>query len=294
VEEHPDRRADEEVSVMEYDPKSGEYRVAATKKRLPRVQTVLFALTLLSTMFAGGVSYSISLIAILLTHEMGHYLMARRYRIPATLPYFLPMPFTIFGTFGAVIKMDGRRATRKQLFDVGVAGPLAGVVVAIPVTLIGIRLSRVVPEGFGAEQMISLGDSLLFMLLSRIAAGPVPEGSTLLLHPLAFAGWVGLFVTALNLLPIGQLDGGHVLYGLLGRKAAPIALAALGGFAILALMLSPGWLLLVFLLLYFGYRHPSALGEEVGLDSRRKGIGILTLILFIVAFTPIPISFTMP
>jgi len=287
--ENPERE-----TALEYDPRTGEYRPVRPSRPFPRTQAILFAFTLVSTALVGGVSYSVALLAILLTHEMGHYLMAKRHRIPATLPYFLPMPFTIFGTFGAVIKMDGRRATRKQLFDVGVAGPLAGVVVAIPVTLIGIRLSRVVPEGFGAEQMISLGDSLLFMLLSRIAAGPVPEGSTLLLHPLAFAGWVGLFVTALNLLPIGQLDGGHVLYGLLGRKAAPIALAALGGFAILALVLSPGWLLLVFLLLYFGYRHPSALGEEVGLDSRRKGIGILTLILFIVAFTPIPISFTMP
>ena len=284
----------ERDTTLEYDSDAGEYVPVRHPRPFPRTQTVLFAFTLLSTALVGGISYSLALLAILLTHEMGHYLMAKRHRIPATLPYFLPMPFTIFGTFGAVIKMDGRRATRKQLFDVGVAGPLAGVVIAIPITLIGIRLSRVVPEDFGAGQMLALGDSLLFLLLSRVAAGPVPEGKTILLHPVAFAGWVGLFVTALNLLPIGQLDGGHVLYGLLGRKAAPIALAALGGFAVLALVLSPGWLLLVFLLLYFGYRHPPALGEEIGLDKRRKWIGILTLLLFIAAFTPVPISFSMP
>ncbi|MBN1827516.1 MAG: site-2 protease family protein [Candidatus Eisenbacteria bacterium] len=284
----------ESETALEYDPRAGEYVPVRPRRPFPRIQAVLFTLTLLSTALVGGVAYSIALIAILLTHEMGHYLTARRHRIPATLPFFLPMPFTIIGTFGAVIKMDGRRATRKQLFDVGVAGPLAGTVVAIPITLIGIRLSRVVPDNFGAGEILSLGDSLLFLLLSRVANGPIPEGQTLLLHPIAFAGWVGLFVTALNLLPIGQLDGGHVLYGLLGRRAAPISLAVLGAFALLAVVYSPGWLLLVFLLLYFGYRHPPTLGEEVGLDTRRKWIGVLTLILFIAAFTPIPISFSIP
>lgn len=279
--------------LMEYDAARSEYVVRRARRPFPRTQSILFVLTLLSTMIVGGVAYALSLLAILLAHEMGHYLTARYHGIAATLPYFIPMPFTIFGTFGAVIRMDGRTATRKQLFDVGVAGPLAGTLVAIPVTLYGMRFSSVV-EGKATEGVLSLGDSILFTGLSRLVHGPMPEGSTLLLHPIAFAGWVGLFVTALNLLPIGQLDGGHVLYGLLGRGAARVSFVAFAGFALLALFASPGWLLLVFLLLYFGYRHPPALEEDVGLDARRKWIGAVTLILFFLAFTPVPISYSVP
>lgn len=279
---------------MEYDSSRGEYLSARPKRPFPKTQMILFGLTLVSTMVVGGIAYSVFLIAILLAHEMGHYLVARFYQIPATLPYFLPMPFTIFGTFGAVIRMDGRWATRKQLFDVGVAGSLAGTVVAIPVTAIGIALSNVVPEDLASEGLLTLGDSVLFSFLSRIIAGPIPDGYTLLLHPIAFAGWVGLFVTALNLLPIGQLDGGHVLYGLLGKRAAGVSLVVLVAFVLLAILYSPGWLLLVFLLIYFGYRHPPAIGEGIGLDSRRKMIGIVTLLLFLLAFTPVPISYSVP
>jgi len=278
---------------MEYDPARGEFVVRRPPVPFPRTQVILFVLTLVSTVVVGGAAYAVSLLAILVSHEMGHYLMARFYGIPATLPYFLPMPLTIFGTFGAVIRMDGRGATRKQLFDVGVAGPLAGTVVAIPIALYGIRLSRIV-DGAHAEGLLSLGDSVLFTALSRAVFGSLPEGSTLLLHPIAFAGWVGLFVTALNLLPIGQLDGGHVLYGLFGRTAARISFFVFLGFSLLALFVSPGWLLLAFLILYFGYRHPPALEEEVGLDRRRKWVGIVTLLLFVLAFTPVPISYSVP
>lgn len=278
---------------MEFDPRRGEYVVSRRDRPFPRTQAILFLLTLASTAVVGGISYALSLLAILLAHEMGHYLTARYHGIPATLPYFLPMPFTIFGTFGAVIRMDGRTATRRELFDVGVAGPLAGTLVAIPIALYGIRLSSVV-DGIGTEGMLALGDSVLFTGLQRLVHGPLPEGSTLLLHPVAFAGWVGLFVTALNLLPIGQLDGGHVLYGLLGRAAAPISLVVFLSFGLLALFASPGWLLLVFLLLYFGYRHPPALEEEVGLGRGRKWIGLVTLALFLLAFTPVPISYGVP
>jgi len=245
-------------------------------------------------MIVGGVSYGVSLIAILLTHEMGHYLMARRHKIPATLPYFLPMPFTIFGTFGALIKMDGRWATRKQLFDVGIAGPLAGTVVAIPVSMIGIALSEAVPEAAVSGGFLNLGDSILFASLTHLVAGPLPEGNTLILHPVAFAGWAGLFVTALNLLPIGQLDGGHVVYGLFGPKASRISLVTLIAFGLLTVFVSPGWLLLVLLLLYFGYRHPPAREEHEDLDRTRNWLGFATLVLFVLTFTPVPISYNMP
>ncbi len=278
---------------LEYDPNTGAYREVRPRFRIPRLHAILFLLTLLSTYLVGGAAYAFSIIAILLTHEMGHYVMAGYHRIPATLPYFIPFPLNFFGTMGAVIRMDGRRATRKQLFDVGIAGPLAGLVVALPITLIGIRLSEVVPETFEAGG-ISLGESILFKGLILIAKGALPEASTLLLHPVALAGWVGLFVTALNLLPIGQLDGGHILYGLFGRHASRISLVAFGGIALLALLASPGWLPLVLLLLYFGHRHPPALEEDVSLDIRRRWMGALTLALFFLAFSPVPISYTMP
>ena len=278
-----------ETETLGYDSETGEYVPVRPGRRWPRTQAILFGLTLLSTVYRGGLSYAIAILAILLTHEMGHYLMARHYRIPVTLPYFLPLPFALFGTLGAVILMDRRTATRKQLFDVGVAGPLAGVAVAIPICAIGLALSDVIPAE-AAPPGFTLGDPLLFKLLARVMVGEVPDQSILLLHPVAFAGWVGLFVTALNLLPIGQLDGGHVLYGLLGKRAAPVSLAALAAFALLALSRSPGWLLMVFLLIYFGHRHPPALDEDISLDRRRKWIGVGTLVLFILAFTPEPIS----
>jgi len=173
---------------------------------------------------------------------------------------------------------------------VGIAGPLAGVMVAIPVSVIGIALSDVVAEAAVSEGFLNLGDSILFSSLTYLVAGSLPEGNTLMLHPVAFAGWVGLFVTALNLLPIGQLDGGHVVYGLFGRRAARISLVALIAFALLAVFASLAWLLPVILLLYFGYRHPPAREEEKDLDSKRNWLGFATLILFVVTFTPVPIS----
>ncbi|MFH1680526.1 MAG: site-2 protease family protein [Candidatus Eisenbacteria bacterium] len=277
-----------ERETMEYDPGRGAWVARPSRRPFPRVQAILFLLTAVSTIFAGGFAYSISLLAILVAHEMGHYLTARRHGIPATLPYFLPVPLTIFGTLGAVIKMDGRKATRRQLFDVGLAGPLAGVVVAVPVTLLGIRLSSVVSEA-GLEGTLALGDSILFSALQRLALGPLPDAHTLLLHPIAFAGWAGLYVTALNLIPVGQLDGGHVLYGLFGRKAAGISLVALVGFTLIAISTYRYWLFLIFLILFFGYRHPPMLEEEASLDTARKWLGVGTLALFLLAFTPIPI-----
>lgn len=146
--------------------------------------------------------------AILTAHEMGHYVFCRRYRIPATLPYFIPLPITIFGTMGAVIRMGGPIRSRRALFDIAVAGPIAGLVVAIPVLIVGLARSAIVdgaPEGSG---IITLGEPLLMRALAAVIVGPLPEGKDLLLDPFAFAGWAGLFVTAINLLPAGQLDGG--------------------------------------------------------------------------------------
>lgn len=287
-------RGETDPEVMEFEPSSGTFRTVRPRVAIPGKHIILFLLTILSTILVGGIAYSVSIIAILLTHEMGHYLMARRYGIPATLPYFIPFPLNFFGTMGAVIKMDGRWATRKQLFDIGVAGPLAGVVVAIPIALIGLHFSEVVYDMPAGSDMVTLGDSLLFKFLTWMVKGSLGEESVVMLHPIALAGWVGLFVTALNLLPVGQLDGGHILYGLFGRGAARLSLLVFSVLALFALLKSPGWLLLVLLIFYFGYRHPPAREEEIELDTRRRWIGAITLLLFVLAFAPVPISTSLP
>jgi len=203
------------------------------------VNLLLFLATVLSTMIAGayhhgvdpfssldallqGVPFSAALLAILLAHEMGHYLTSRLRGVSASLPYFIPLPpvwifryLFLIGTMGAIIRMRSVVRDRRILFDIGVAGPLAGMVVAIPVTIVGLLHSRVIEIASG-EGGITLGDSLLFRWISDWIFGPLPDTHTVLLHPVAFAGWLGFFVTSLNLIPIGQLDGGHGAYGVLG------------------------------------------------------------------------------
>lgn len=285
---HPGGPPFEAETVLEFDERSGAY--VPPRRPFPWLPVVLFLATIGTTILTGGVAYSLMIVAILLTHEMGHYLFARYYGIPATLPYFIPFPFNFFGTMGAVIRMDGRWATRKQLFDIGIAGPLAGLVVAIPVALIGIARSQIVPDVPVAGQVM-LGDSIIFRLFIFLMKGPMPEGSTLLLDPVALAGWVGLFVTALNLLPVGQLDGGHILYGLFGERSARISLFFLVGIGVFAMFQSPAYLLIVLLLAVFGYRHPPAREAAVGLDPFRRRLGFATLGFFLLAFTPVPIQF---
>ncbi|MEW6441901.1 MAG: site-2 protease family protein [bacterium] len=215
------------------------------------INIVLFFATVLTTMVAGalqsqggqafssfrnllqGAPFSAALLGILLAHEMGHYFVSRYHRVPTTLPYFIPMP-TIIGTMGAIIRMRALVRDRPILFDIGIAGPLAGMCVAVPATVIGLVHSQVVTAAGGAGG-IELGDSLLFYLLTRWIFGALPEGQTVLLHPVAFAGWLGFFVTSLNLLPMGQLDGGHVTYGLVGprhRLVSRLAFLALIGWGV--------------------------------------------------------------
>jgi len=182
------------------------------------IHIILFILTVASTWFVGGPAYSFSIILILLGHEMGHYLMSRRYGIKATLPFFLPLPLPPFGTFGAVIRMESTVSSRRALFDTGIAGPLTSLILSIPAIVIGLKLSKVIPVSHIKAEMIPLGDPFLFKLLQRLVIGEISEGYEILLDPIGFAGWVGLFVTSLNLLPIGQLDGGHIAYGLLEEE----------------------------------------------------------------------------
>jgi membrane-associated protease RseP (regulator of RpoE activity) len=245
---------------------------------------VLFVLTILSTIYVGGVSYSIAIMTILLAHEMGHFFMSRRYGIPATLPFFIPFPLSPFGTFGAIIKMRGIVINKKALFDIGAAGPLSGFIVAVPCVLMGMKMSTVGPAG---AHSLRLGDPLLFKLLQWLMVKP-PPGQDILLHPIGYAGWVGLFVTALNLMPVGQLDGGHIIYAVFGEKsrlAYGLSIAVLAG---LAVLYNPGWLVMIVLLLIFGMRHPQPLDEETPLDRRRKILAVVMLVIFILSFTPTP------
>ena len=188
------------------------------------IHLVLFILTLLSTWLTGGLGYSIPIMLILLGHELGHYFMSRRHGMRATLPFFLPFPFSAFGTLGAVIRMESTIPSRKALFDTGAAGPLISFCLSIPAIVVGLRLSEAVPVSQLREGTIRLADPLLFSLIQRFVIGQVPENYDVILHPIGYAGWVGLFVTALNLLPVGQLDGGHIAYAFFGKRSRAVFL----------------------------------------------------------------------
>ncbi|NWF93355.1 MAG: site-2 protease family protein [Syntrophaceae bacterium] len=252
------------------------------------IHIVLFILTVASTMVVGGPAYSITIMFILLGHETGHYLMSRRYGMRATLPFFLPFPFSPFGTLGAVIRMQGTISSRRTLFDTGVAGPLTSLLLSLPAIVIGLKLSEVIPASQLREGTIRLGDPLLFSFIQRLVMADVPENYDVLLHPIGYAGWVGLFVTALNLLPVGQLDGGHIAYALFGRRSRAIFLMSIAVMAFITIFYNPGWLLLLILIILFGFRHPAPLDDQTPLDGKRKLLGGIAFLAFILSFTPAP------
>ena len=235
-----------------------------------------------------GAGYSIAVILILLGHELGHYFMSRRYGIKATLPFFLPFPLPPFGTLGAVIRMGSVVSSRKALFDVGVAGPLMSLCLSIPAIAIGLRFSDVIPLSQIKGETIQLADPLLFSFIQRLVIGQVPEGHEILIHPIGYAGWVGLFVTALNLLPVGQLDGGHILYALFGKRSRTLFFITLAVMTFITIFYNPGWILLLVLIVLFGFRHPPPLDDETPLDGRRKVIGGIMFLAFLLSFTPTP------
>jgi membrane-associated protease RseP (regulator of RpoE activity) len=252
------------------------------------IHIALFILTVASTLIVGGPAYSFAIILILLGHEMGHYLMSRSYGIKATLPFFLPFPFSPFGTLGAVIRMQSTISSRKALFDTGVAGPFTSLCLSIPAIVIGLRLSEVIPASQLREGTLRLGDPLLFSFIQHLVMGHVPENYDVLLHPIGYAGWVGLFVTALNLLPVGQLDGGHIAYAIFGRRSRAIFVIAIAIMAFITIFYNPGWLLLLILIILFGFRHPAPLDDQTPLDGKRKLMGGIAFLAFFLSFTPAP------
>jgi membrane-associated protease RseP (regulator of RpoE activity) len=272
----------------------------------PRIiwNVLLFFLTLLTTLLAGalqegvnplknpeqiprGFPFALALMGILLAHELGHYLVARGHGMDVTLPYFSPAP-SFIGTFGAFIKMRSPARDRRMLLDIGAAGPLVGVAVSIPLLILGLSLSEVKPiEG---QMGTNLGDSLLLWVISKLVVGNLPPGHDVVIHPVGFAGWIGLLVTSLNLLPVGQLDGGHVLYALLGEKQIKISKFGFAGLLALGILGWEGWLFWGLLLWIMGFRHPPPLEWWVPLDRRRKIIGWATIAVFILTFIPVPFS----
>jgi membrane-associated protease RseP (regulator of RpoE activity) len=255
--------------------------------RTALLQGILFLLTIASTYYVGGAAYCVALMSILVAHEMGHYVVSRRHGVPATLPYFLPFPLSPFGTFGAIIKMKGVITDKNALFDIGIAGPLSGFLVSLPFIVAGIKMSTV-QQITGQTSFIQLGDPLIFKILQWVVIGDLPEGYDVVLHPVGYAGWVGLFVTALNLLPVGQLDGGHLVFAVFGKKSRWVYGATIVLMGMLAVFYNPGWIMLVVLLLIFGMHHPEPIDTETPLDEKRKLLAWIALFIFLLSFTPAP------
>jgi len=241
-----------------------------------------------------GFWYSGTLLAILGAHEMGHYLLCRRYNVDASLPYFIPMiPFVFLtGTLGAVIKIREAFPTRKVLFDIGVAGPIGGFVVLVPALFWGMTMSNVVPAPTEGS-VLFLGEPLLFKLATYAIIGPVRDGYTVNIHPMVFAAWFGMLATALNLLPFGQLDGGHITYATLGRWSTPISIVTVGT-AIAMTFISVSWLVMTVMMLVMlfmlGPRHPRVIHEHEPIGTGRNLVAVFALIMFILCFTPVPIQ----
>jgi membrane-associated protease RseP (regulator of RpoE activity) len=240
-----------------------------------------------------GLWYSGTLLLILGAHELGHYYYCRRYNVDATLPYFIPAPLPLTGTLGAVIRIREAFPTRSVLFDIGVAGPIAGFVLLVPALFLGLHLSYLTPSPPESENLLSLGEPLLFQWGAYLVFGTVSEGYTINMHPVVFAAWFGMLATALNLLPFGQLDGGHVTYAALGRWSTPISLVTVIG-AVIMTFVSSSWLFMAFMmvlmLVVLGPRHPTVIYEYEPLGPGRRLIAFLALIILIICFTPVPIE----
>ena len=241
-----------------------------------------------------GLAFSLPTLAILLSHELGHYIACRRHHLSSTYPYFIPAPLLI-GTFGAFIRIRAPIRTRRELFDVGAAGPIAGFLVLLPFLLYGIANSEPVSivevdwDLPGSLLLLKPGTSILMAATTYLFHGPLPANSVLNLHPFALAAWVGTFVTSLNLIPVGQLDGGHIFYAAFGRRLRSLSWWLLGLLAVMG-FLWPGWWLWSIVLLIMRPRHPPVLDGRLGLDRRRRTLATISLVIFLLTFMPVPLE----
>ena len=247
---------------------------------------ILFVATCYTTYSTGGLAFALPLMTTLLAHELGHFVQAVRYGVPASLPLFIPMPGSLIGTMGAVIVMQPGKGDRRAIFDIAITGPLAGLVFALIFSIIGLQLSELVPVNLAG---LRFGEPLLFKGLAYLTFGPIAKGLEVGAHPVAFAGWVGIFITALNMIPIGQLDGGHILYTLLLRKAHVVAQLLLMG-AIVAVFVGKYWTwsLMIILLMLMGPLHPPTANDDVPLGTTRTVLGWVSLLFVLIGFTPTP------
>ncbi len=272
-------------------------------KKFPFLHLLLFVITFLTTLTAGalhaginifeqparvieGLPFAATLMTILLFHEFAHYIASKKNNMDATLPYFIPAP-SLVGTFGAFIKIKSPIVTRKALIDIGASGPIAGFIVSVFACIIGLSMSKVV----SLQQMeagLSLGNSLLFSFLSWLTLGVTPDEYDILLHQVAFAGWIGFFITSLNLLPIGQLDGGHISFAIFGERHRHISIFMVLFLMLLGLLSWEGWVVWSILMLIIGIKHPPVIYWEIHLDPQRRFISLSCLIIFIITFVPSP------
>jgi membrane-associated protease RseP (regulator of RpoE activity) len=235
-----------------------------------------------------GVPFAVTLLIILVTHECGHYVLSRIHRAPASLPLFIPgLPYFI-GTFGAIIRLHGPIMNRRALFDIGVAGPLAGFIAAVVALIIGLNLSTVVDRT--VTHGYQLGEPLLLQFIAWLVVGSIPPQASIVLHPIAFAAWFGLLVTSLNLLPIGQLDGGHVAYALWGSRQRIMAFIIVPILVVLGYIGWPGWWLWAFMAGLWGFGHPPVRDIDVPLDRKRVIVGWIAFAILALTFTPVPLS----
>lgn len=285
---------------------------ASVRRRTPLLHILLFLATFVTTSIYGalqagadpfsnpwalraGFPFSVTLMLILLCHEFGHYFLAVFHGVKTTLPYFIPGPpmFLMPGTFGAVIRMRSVLPSRRALFDIGAAGPWGGLMVAIPAFFIGMRLSEVRPQVL-SQGGVNLGESLLMKGLTWLALGTTGDNVSITLHPIALAGWFGLLVTLVNLLPVGQLDGGHVIYAMFGRRHRWIARLAVLGIGGLAIFAAPMWMVWVLILMIIGVDHPPTVEDFVPLAGWRRLGGWMTILIFGLIFMPAPVYLTDP
>ncbi len=240
-----------------------------------------------------GLSYAVAILTILIAHEMGHYLTCRRYGLNATLPYVIPAPPPInpFGTFGAVIRIRSMFEDRRQLFDVGIAGPLMGFLLIIPTLFIGLYFSRMVPQASPGDTVLYFGEPLAFRWAAALVF-PGQDTSALNLHPIGWAAWFGMLATSINLLPIGQLDGGHIVYALFGRRGHRIiSITTFGGLVALGIYSwpTPSYLIFAVLVFFLGFKHPRPYMDAGALGRKRVILAIFALLMFILTFMPIPV-----